>query len=131
MGKFVDFQSYSLSISYRISSAVHGGGGGGGWIFSGIAHFYFAISSTFLMNEVYSIVVRLSKTILNLVELMVLAFFQEIFSRGGIYCYANYFVVLIVLLFSQGANCLGAPCRPCGRKGTLWYSSLQKQMKFL
>ena len=32
-GKFVDFQSYPLSISYRISNVVHGGV----WIFSGIA----------------------------------------------------------------------------------------------
>ena len=31
-GKFMDFQSYSLSISYRISNVVHGGV----WIFSGI-----------------------------------------------------------------------------------------------
>ena len=26
----MDFQSYSLIISYRISNVVHGGGGGGG-----------------------------------------------------------------------------------------------------
>ena len=31
--KFVDFQSYSLSISYRISNVVHRGGGGGGGYF--------------------------------------------------------------------------------------------------
>ena len=31
----MDFQSYSLSISYRISNVVYGGV----WIFSGIAHY--------------------------------------------------------------------------------------------
>ena len=34
LGEFVDFQSYSLSISYKISNVVHRGGVS---IFSGIA----------------------------------------------------------------------------------------------
>ena len=66
-----------------------------------------------------------------------LAFFQEFFSGGGkIYCYVNFFVMLISLLFSdqisggkvsEGANCLrGAPPAPCGRKPDtdfkiIWY----------
>ena len=32
----MDFQSYSLSISYRISNVIYGGV----WIFSGIAQYY-------------------------------------------------------------------------------------------
>ena len=35
LGKFVDFQSYSLSIFYWISNVVHGRE----WIFSGIAQY--------------------------------------------------------------------------------------------
>ena len=37
LGTFMEFQSGSPSIYYRISSVVHWGGGG--WIFSGIAHY--------------------------------------------------------------------------------------------
>ena len=35
LGKFLEFQSGSPSIYYRISNVVHGGV----WIFSGIAHY--------------------------------------------------------------------------------------------
>ena len=46
LGKFVDFQSYSLSISYRISIVVHGGV----WIFSGMAHLKMRVKWEMLLS---------------------------------------------------------------------------------
>ena len=53
--KFVDFQSYSLSISYRISNVVHGGRGGGGDIFGNSPIFETSLLRTLEITTSYEL----------------------------------------------------------------------------